>query len=375
MTALISTPETPISSTLDIGPEGYPSNSGTVPGMALPTAGRDYPGSYAELLAWFPDDAACLDYLDWLRWPDGWRCPTCLCGRGWRLANGRRECAACGRQSSVTAGTIFHRTRTPLTVWFAAAWQLTSQKHGISALGLKRVPGLGSYQTAWAMLHRYRTAMVRPGRERLSGEVEVDETYVGGEVPGAHGRQTTKAIVAVAVEVREPRGFGRIRLRRVPDLSAAALIPFVCDVVDPGARVLTDGRQSYRAIADHGYTHEKTVVTASEDPAHVSMPGVHRVASLLKRWLLGTHQGAVGPDHLDAYLNESAFRFNRRASRRRGLLFHRLLEQAVITGPVPYREMIAKPRPGSRPSRTPGGRRSNPASLALPAAGPPWRRD
>ena len=194
----------------------------------------------------------------------------------------------------MTAGTIFHRTRTPLTVWFAAAWQLTSQKHGISALGLKRVLGLGSYQTAWAMLHRYRIAMVRPGRERLGGEVEVDETYVGGEDPGAYGRQTSKAIVAIAVEVREPRGFGRARLERMPDLSAASLVPFVCDVVDPGARVLTDGWPSYGPIKDHGYVHEKTVVTASNDPAHVSMPAVHRVASLLKRWLLGTHQGAVG---------------------------------------------------------------------------------
>src|SRR5260221_47228 len=281
--------------------------------MAHPVAGRDYPGSYAELLAWFSDDDACLDYLDWLRWSDGWRCPGCACEPGWRLASGRRECAGCGRQSSVTAGTIFHRTHTPLTVWFAAAWKLTSQKHGISALGLKRALGLGPYQTAWAMLHRYRSAMVRPGRERLGGEVEVDETYVGGEGPGAHGRGTTKAIVAIAVEVREPRGLGRIRAQRAPDLSAAALVTFVCDVVEPGAIVQTDGWQSYRAIKDHGYVHEKTVVTASNDPAHVSLPGVHRVASLLKRWLLGTHQGAVGAEHLDAYLNEFSFRFNRRA--------------------------------------------------------------
>ncbi len=305
--------------------------------MAGPVAGRDYPDSYAELLAWFSEDEACLDYLDWLRWPAGWRCPKCACERGWRLASGRRQCAACGRQSSVTAGTIFHRTRTPLTVWFAAAWQLTSQKHGISALGLQRVLGLGSYQTAWAMLHRYRQAMVRPGRERLAGQVEVDETYIGGEEPGRHGRRTTKkAIVAIAVEVRKPRGFGRIRLRRVTDVSAASLVPFVCEVIEPGAIVMTDGWQSYNAIVDHGYRREKTIIAANGDPAHVSMPAVHRVASLLKRWLLGTHQGAVGTEHLDAYLNEFTFRFNRRASRRRGLLFHRLLEQAVVTGPVTW---------------------------------------
>lgn len=325
-------------------------------------------------MAWFPDDAACLDYLDWLRWREGWSCPACASQRGWRLASGRWECAACGRQSSATAGTIFHRTRTPLTVWFAAAWQLTSQKHGISALGLKRVLGLGSYQTAWAMLHRYRAAMVRPGRERLGGEVEVDETYVGGEEPGAHGRGTSKAIVLIAAEVREPRGLGRIRAQRAPDLSAAALVPFVCDVVEPGGTVQTDGWHSYRAIADHGYRHERTVVSASSDPAHVVMPAVHRVASLLKRWLLGTHQGAVGPEHLDAYLNEFTFRFNRRASRRRGLLFYRLLEQAVLTGPIAYRELVATPQPGSRRPQAPTGPRANPASLAQPSVERPWRR-
>ena len=275
----------------------------------------------------------------------------------------------------MTAQTIFDKTRVPLQSWFAAAWFVTSQKHGLSALGLQRALGLGSYQTAWMMLHRLRAAMVRPGRERLCGRVEVDETYVGGEEEGTYGRQTDKkAIVAVAVEVREPRGFGRVRLKRVPDVSAAALVPFVCDVVEPGTTVQTDGWRSYAAIADHGYRHEKTVLSASGDPAHVSMPGVHRVASLLKRWLLGTHQGAVSAEHLDAYLNEFAFRFNRRASRRRGLLFYRLLEQAVATGPITYRELIVKPQPGSRRPRAPTGRRANPPSLALPPADRPWRR-
>jgi len=321
-------------------------------------------------MAWFPDDEACLDYLDWLRWGQGWRCPVCAGERGWMLASGRRECAACGRQASVTAGTIFHRTRTPLSVWFAAAWQMTSQKHGISALGLQRVLGLGSYQTAWAMLHRYRSAMVRPGRELLSGRVEADETYVGGEEPGVSGRQTDrKAIVAIAVEVRDPRGFGRARLRCVPDVSAASLVGFVCDSVKPGAVVLTDGWASYNRLPDHGYTREKVVVSSSGDPAHVSMPAVHRVAALLKRWLLGTHQGSVGTEHLDAYLNEFAFRFNRRNSRQRGMLFYRLLEQAVVTEPVSYRQLVVNPQPKPRRPTAPAGRRPNPSSLDRPPAG------
>ena len=193
----------------------------------LAIAGRDYPGSYGELVAWFPDDEACRDYLDWLRWREGWRCPVCGCDRGWLLASGRRECAGCGRQTSVTAGTIFHHARTPLTVWFAAAWQMTSQKHGVSALGLQRALGLGSYQTAWAMLHRYRTAMERPGRERLGGLVEVDETYVGGLESDVYGRQTeTKSTVAIAVEIKQPKGVGRVRMQSVPDVSKESLIPF-----------------------------------------------------------------------------------------------------------------------------------------------------
>ena len=337
-------------------------------------AGLDYPGSYAELLAWFPDDEACLDYLDWLRWREGWRCPACGCERGWRLSSGRRECADCGRQGSVTAGTILHRTRTPLTVWFAATWHVTSQKHGVSALGLQRVLGLGSYQTAWTMLHRLRTAMVRPGRERLAGRVEVDETYVGGEEEGVRGRETReKSIVAIAVEVKQPKGFGRVRLARVPDVSATSLIGFVEASVEPRTSVLTDGWPAYNGLRVHGYPHTTTILSASGDPAHVAMPAVHRVASLLKRWLLGTHQGSVSPEHLQAYLDEFAFRFNRRTSGQRGLLFYRLLEQAVTTDPISYRDLVANPRSKSRRPTAPAGRRANPSSLALPPARRPWR--
>jgi transposase-like protein len=338
----------------------------------VPVAGQDYPGSYAELLAWFPDDEACLDYLEWLRWPEGFRCPRCGGGAGWRLSSGRWECAACGRQTSVTAGTIFHRSRTPLQIWFAAAWLMTSQKQGVSALGLQRVLGLGSYQTAWAMLHRFRVAMVRPGRERLSGLVEVDEGYVGGVEGGVDGRQTdTKSIVAIAVEIEEPKGFGRIRLQRVPDVSKDSLIRFIVGAVEPGATVHTDGWQAYWTVPEHGYTHERTVMRQQSDPAHVVMPGVHRVASLLQRWLLGTHQGRVSPEHLDAYLNEFTFRFNRRRSRRRGLLFYRLLEQAVATDPITYRSLVVNTRPtGRRPVTA-----SNPGRVArVPTVHRPWRR-
>jgi transposase-like protein len=338
----------------------------------VPTAGHDYPGSYGELLAWFPDDPACIDYLEWLRWPNGFRCPRCVGRAGWRLSSGRWECTVCGRQTSVTAGTIFHRTRTPLPTWFAAAWLMTGQKQGVSALGLQRALGLGSYQTAWAMLHRFRLAMVRPARERLGGWVEVDEAYVGGVEGAVHGRETaTKSIVAIAVEIKSPRGFGRIRLRSVPDVTQDSLIPFIEAVVEPGSTVHTDGWQAYWTVPEHGYRHERTVMRRQNDPAHVVMPGVHRVASLLQRWLLGTHQGAVGPEHLDAYLNEFTFRFNRRRSRRRGMLFYRLLEQSIAADPITYSSLIANPKATGRHHTPP----SRPGRVApVPAVYRPWRQ-
>lgn len=306
-----------------------------------PRAGVDYPRSWHEFLAWFPDETACIAYLEALRWQQGFICPACGHALAWRIAGDRWKCAACARKTSGTAGTIFDKTRTPLTSWFAASWYVTNQKYGANALGLQRVLGLGSYQTAWTMLHKLRRAMVRPGRDRLGGDVEVDESYVGGAEEGVSGRLTrTKAIVAIAVEVKEPRGFGRARLRRIPDVSGTSLLGFVRDVIEPGAVVLTDGWRGYGSLTRNGYTHKATNISASGDPAHVVMPAVHRVASLLKRWLMGTHQGAVRPIHLDAYLDEYTFRFNRRTSRSRGLLFYRLLEQAVVTDPAPYGDIV-----------------------------------
>ncbi len=251
------------------------------------------------------------------------------------------HCRACEGETSITAGTVFEGTRKPLRTWFLAMWFVTSQKHGASALGLQRALGLGSYQTAWTWLHKLRRAMVRPGRERLSGYVEVDETYVGGEEEGTSGRERyKKAIVAIAVEIQHPKGFGRIRVKRVRDVSSASLTPFVCQAIEPGSTVHTDGWKGYNDLPKRGYKREVTILAASDDPAHVVMPGVHRIASLLKRWLLGTHQGAVSNRHLDYYLDEYIFRFNRRTSTSRGLLFHRLMEQAASTARTPYRGLV-----------------------------------
>jgi transposase-like protein len=313
-------------------------------------AGKDYPRTWNEFLDWFVSEEACLRYLEGLRWPAGFVCPSCgAAGEPYRSSRARLMCRSCSHQSTVTAGTIFDKTRTPLRVWLTGAWYLTNQKHGVSALGLQRVLGLGSYETAWTMLHRFRRAMVRPDRERLKGLVEVDETYLSISDRGAplpedqrkrRKNRTHQVLVVLAVELTEPRGLGRIRVRRIADDSAAQVVPFVQTNVEPGAKVKTDGSAAYRELKDLGYDHQRIAMLGSETPAHASMAGVHRVAALIKRWILGTHHGSVQPAHLDAYFDEFVFRFNRRTSASRGVLFYRLLQQAVATDPVTYQDVV-----------------------------------
>lgn len=301
---------------------------------------EDYPRTLRELESRFATEPACRDYLARLRWPQGFACPACKGTEAWSTGRGLWMCAACGHQVSVTAGTIFQDTRTPLTLWFRAIWWVVSQKNGASALGLQQILGLGSYRTAWTWLHKLRRAMVRPGRDPLSERVEVDETFVGGvETGGGRRHIGKKALVAIAAEVRG-RAIGRIRMQRVADSSAASVLPFVQEAVRPGTIVITDGLQSYRGLPDLGYRHDRRVLLGSGESAEAVLPRVHQIASLLKRWLLGTHQGAVSREHLDYYLDEFTFRFNRRTSRHRGKLFYRLLEQAVARDPVPYAAMV-----------------------------------
>lgn len=320
----------------------------------MPVPGRDYPRTWDQFLDWFPDDASCCTYLESIRWRRGFVCPRCGEGEvAFAASRGRRICRHCHHQCTVTAGTVFDKTRTPLRHWLAAVWYITNQKQGVTALGLQRVLGVGSYQTAWAMLHRLRRAMIRPGRERLRGVVEVDESFVGkspiNKTPDTEQKQRVadqraakRSTVAIAVEIKDPKGFGRIRLQRITDRSENSVLPFVLASIEPGSVVRTDGSEAYRKLPQHGYRWEKAVMLGADDPAHVTMPGVHRVASLLKRWLLGTHQGAVQPKQIDYYLDEFTFRFNRRSSRSRGLLFYRLLEQALMTEPVTYAQIAGK---------------------------------
>ena len=316
-------------------------------------AGEHYPRTAVEFNAWFADEDACYAYLERLRWPNGIVCPGCgETGKVWHISRRALRCRACRHETSVTAGTILEDTQLPLTVWFQAAWLITNEKNGVSALSLQRALGLKRYETSWLLLHKLRRAMVRPGRSLLEGAIEIDETYLGAAVRGKRGRGAHgKVIVAIAVEKgttgkkSQRVASGRVRLARIPDCSALTLNAFVDDVAAPGSLIHTDAWGGYNQLEQLGFTREVINQSASGDPAHVTMPHVHRVASLLKRWLLGTHQGGGKPVQLDAYLDEFVFRFNRRKSASRGLLFYRPLEQAVQIEHVTNDKIFAERKP------------------------------
>lgn len=299
---------------------------------------EDYPRTLAELEHRFATEEACRLYLFSMRWPNGFICPKCAGNKAWPMKRGLFLCTRCRYQMSVTVGTIFQGSRLPLVTWFRAIWYITSQKNGASALGLKRILGIGGYQTAWTWLHKLRRAMVRPGRDQLSGMVDVDETYIGGEKAGKRGRGAAGKDLVVIIAQHDGKGIGRIRFMHVSDASASSLDKAVLRSVKPGSTVRTDGWRGYNGLQSLGYEHQ--VVRPAGIIGEDLLPRCHRVASLLKRWLLGTHQGSVSSEHLCDYLNEFTFRFNRRTSQSRGKLFYRLVQQAVQVKPMPYAVII-----------------------------------
>ena len=249
-------------------------------------------------------------------------------------------CAGCGLKTSATAGTIFHRSHTRLSTWFAAVWFVTSQKNGVSAVGLQQALGFGSYETAWAWLHKLRRAMVRPERDLLSGVVEVDQSFLGGRSTGKLGASSDKAPIMIAVERNDWDRLGRVRLEVADTPGSLELVDFAREVIEPGATIRTDGARMFRRLAK-GYTHQPTTGYRAPN-ADAVMPGPHLVSSLLKRWTAGTLHYRISHKHLPYYLDEFTFRFNRRTSKARGLLFYRLLQQAVETDPHPLAELIGK---------------------------------
>lgn len=298
---------------------------------------EDYPKTLGELERRFSTEETCREYLFELRWPEGFRCPVCGHSEAWKLRGGLLKCTSCGHKTSVIAGTLFERTRKPLVSWFRVIWWVTSQKNGASALGLQRILGLGSYETAWTWLHKLRRAMVRPGRDRLSGTIQVDETYIGGEKAGKRGRGAAgKTLVLIAAQ-EDGETTGRIRLKQIADASAESLQEAVQEMVARGAVVKTDDWSGYKRLDSLGYSHVIVRKTATIGDNLLSL--CHREAALIKRWLTGTHQGAVSHEHLGYYLDEYTFRFNRRTSHYRGKLFYRLIQNAVTLNAIPYHDI------------------------------------
>jgi transposase-like protein len=309
-----------------------------------PRAGVHYPRDFDEFLTLFTSEEDCIASLERVRWGQGFHCPYCFTLNSyWRMGDGRRRCNACRKETTVTAGTIFQGTRKELRWWFFAIWEVVNQKHGVSALGLQRTLGFKSQQTTWAWLHKIRRAMVVPDRAPLRGDVEVDETYFGGRKLGAGvgGRGAPgKTMVVVAVE-DHGKGAGRCRMKRIKHADKPTLHTFIRENVEKGSTIITDGWMHYDGISKYGYTHDKRTISGSGKKAHELLPHVHQVIGLSKRWLAGTHQGSWKPKHLDFYLDEYCFRFNRRYSKNRGMLFYRLIEQAVVTPPHPYKDLVA----------------------------------
>ena len=250
-----------------------------------------------------------------------------------KIGRGLYRCQVCKYDFSVIAGTLFQDTHKPLRLWFHAIWYIVSQKNGVSALGLQNALGLGSYHTAWEWLHKLRRAMVRPDRDKLSGVVEVNETFVGGESTGKRGRGAEgKALVLIAAE-DTLAGIGRIRMSTITDASGDVLTRTIQQMIEVGSTIRTDGWTGYNGLTNLGYVHLPTTNhNVKEDDV---VDKTHLVAALLKRWLIGTLHGAISHKNLPYYLDEFTFRFNRRTSRSRGKLFYRLIEQALTIDPVP----------------------------------------
>jgi len=306
---------------------------------------EEYPTTYGEFVQWFPDEESCYAYLLKIRWPNGVMCSRCGSDRLWLERRGVYRCSHCEFRTSVTSGTIFQDHKKPLLQWFHAAWHITENKHGTSALSLQKALGLGSYHTAWSWLHKFRVAMICPSRERLKGCIEVDEIFIGGKKPGKRGRGAAgKELVLIAAE-KDGNRIGRTRLVHIADATSLTLNKAIEQAVEAGSIIYTDGWAGYstQQLKELGYEH--IVIRTDSCLGGNLLPFANMIASLLKRWLLGTLQGGVKATHLCYYLDEFTFRFNRRKSKSRGLLFYRLLKNSVTVSPHTEASFIGGKQP------------------------------
>jgi transposase-like protein len=299
----------------------------------------EYPRDQMEFEKTFANEESCIQYLIDVKWPSGYCCSTCNHNEYWLLSRKRLKCKNCISITTITSNTFFDQSIKPLTLWFRAIWWMIAQKNGVSVSGLQSILGIGSYKTAWIWLHKIRMLMVLPNRDKLSGKVEIDETFVGGVAEGKRGRGAeNKTLVVIAVEVL-PKGTGRVRLQLIPSAEGKYLLKFISDNVEKGATVITDGWSGYAQLGENGYVQikQKQVLASNNEEM---LPNVHRIAALLKRWLLGTHQNYTSQDRIQKYLDEFSFRYNRRKSNSRGLLFHRIIQQAMIRNLILTKDVL-----------------------------------
>ena len=299
---------------------------------------EDFPENQIEFEKRFASEKACYQYLFKMKWPEGFVCPKCGHQSYWISAKHIYICRRCESHFSVTAGTIMHDTKKPITYWFKAMWWFTTRKSGLSAVNLQNLLALGCYGTAWAWLHKLRRCTIRNGREKLSGKVEVDEFYLGGKKPGKRGRGSTgKSIVLAAVE-RKGRKIGRIRLQVANDCSSDSLMPLIIENIEDGSQVITDGWKSYDSLDPDRYDHHQVLLSKSDDK-YSALSGVHLIASLVNRLMLGTFHGRFEPKYLQNYLDEYVFRFNRRNSRNVGKKFMRIVQQVASSVQITCRQI------------------------------------
>lgn len=299
-----------------------------------------FPRTLREFQTKFANEDACQQYLADCRWPDGFVCRRCGHRKAYGLAKQRRwQCAACRDQVSLTAGTVLHNTKTPLTLWFWAAYLMTTDTRGISALLLQRQLGMTRYETAWMMLHKFRRAMVNVGREPLRGDVEIDDTWVGGPQAGLRGSRQLRgrkaALVIVAVEKRG-RASGRARMAVIPDFKKTTLGAFIKENIAPGSTIYTDGLKTFAGLPEAGFRHIARTQPLRSDlrkGAKSAVPLADQAIGNLQQWLIGTYHG-VSRDQLQVYLDEFVFRHNRR--KQPMAAFQTLLGLGTGTIPTPY---------------------------------------
>ncbi len=300
---------------------------------------EDFPKSEIEFDQRFSDEAACYHYLFTMKWPQGFICEACHYHYFWHSSKHMYICQRCQHQHSLTAGTIMDSTKKPRTYWFKAMWWFTTRKSGINAVNLQELVGLGSYNTAWAWPQKLRRCTIRKQREKLSGHVEVDEFFIGGQKSGKRGRGSTGKAIVVATVERNGKQLGRIRLKVISDCSHDSLAAFIHDTVLPGSTVHTDGWKGYGSLDKHNYCHQQIFQNRSRDKQSV-LPGVHLIASLVKRLIIGTHQGRFDPCYLQNYLDEYVFRFNRRTSRSIGKKFMRIVQQVIKSNKITFSQIL-----------------------------------